>query len=135
LVVDDEGDLVVSCERLLRSRGWAVTTADTCRGALATLADRPPPALALVDLRLPDGDGHDVLRAATAIGTPVIVITAFGSSATRRAVLDEGAAGFLAKPFSTRDLLELVRSTAGDPSGPASAAPSAPCPPHPGIHC
>ena len=60
------------------------------------------------------------MRAALAVGTRVIMVTGYGSAATRRLTLDEGAAGFLAKPFSSHELLALVRTVAGDV---------------PGIHC
>jgi DNA-binding response OmpR family regulator len=117
LVVEDERDLAVTCERLLRRVGWRVVTAGTREEALLALAGAPPPALAIVDRQLPDGDGLDVLRAALAVGTPVIMVTGYGSAATRRLTLDEGAAGFLAKPFSSHELLALVRTVAGNGPG------------------
>jgi DNA-binding response OmpR family regulator len=138
LVVDDERDLAATCQRLLSRRGWNVVTAASREAALTVLARTPRPVLAIVDRQLPDGDGLDVLRAALAIDTPVIMVTGYGSAATRRLALDEGAAGFLAKPFSTQDLLELVRRIVGDASGTAAAPvnlPPAPDPRRPGIHC
>jgi len=138
LVVDDERDLAATCQRLLSRRGWNVVTAGTREAALTALARTPRPVLAIVDRQLPDGDGLDVLRAALAIDTPVIMVTGYGSAATRRLALDEGAAGFLAKPFSSHDLLELVRRIVGDASGTVAAPanlPPAPDPPRPGIHC
>jgi DNA-binding response OmpR family regulator len=138
LVVDDERDLAATCERLLRRRGWNVVTAGSRETALSVLARPPRPVLAIVDRQLPDGDGLDVLRAALAIQTPVIMVTGYGAAATRRLVFDEGAAGFLAKPFSSHDLLELVRRIVGDGSGTAAAPairPPAPDQPRPGIHC
>ena len=137
LVVDDERDLAVTCARLLSRRGWRVMTTGTREEALAALIGDPRPSLAIVDRQLPDGDGLDVLRAARAAGTPVIMVTAYGSAATRRLALDEGAAGFLAKPFSSHDLLALVHNLVGDASG-SKAGPPGPSPtgipPHPGIH-
>jgi DNA-binding response OmpR family regulator len=137
LVVDDERDLVATCVRLLGRQGWHVVGAGTCAEALRALAAEPRPTLAIVDRQLPDGDGLDIMRAARATQTPVIVMTGFGSSAARRRALQEGAAGFLAKPFSTQDLLALVGTLAGDASGtgagPSTGSPSAP-PPRPGIH-
>ena len=54
--------------------------------------DRAPrPVLAIVDRQLPDGDGLDVLSAALAITTPVIMVTGYGSATTRRLALEEGA--------------------------------------------
>ncbi len=138
LVVDDERDLAATCQRLLSRRGWNVVTAGTREAALTVLARASRPALAIVDRQLPDGAGLDVLRAARAIDTPVIMVTGYGSAATRRLALDEGAVGFLAKPFSTQDLLELVRRIVGDASGTAAAPanlPPAPDQPRSGIHC
>ena len=117
LVVEDERDLAVTCERLLRRVGWRVVTAGTREEALLALAGAPHPALAIVDRQLPDGDGLDVLRAALAVGTPWIMATGYGSAATRRRTRDEGAAGFLAKPFSSHELLALVRTVAGNGPG------------------
>jgi two-component system response regulator MprA len=133
LVVDDERDLAATCERLLTRRGWNVVIAGTREAALIALGRSPRPVLAIVDRQLPDGDGLDVLRAALALATPVIMVTGYGSAATRRVALDEGAAGFLAKPFSTHDLLELVHRTLG--GGPGPTPPPTPDGPRPGIHC
>jgi DNA-binding response OmpR family regulator len=138
LVVEDERDLAATCERLLGRLGWRVVTAGTREAALLALAAKPRPALAIVDRQLPDGDGLDVLRAAVATGMPVIMITGYGSAATRRLTLDEGAAGFLAKPFAARELLDLVRAIAGNGPGADDAPPLTPPPPRPpapGIHC
>jgi DNA-binding response OmpR family regulator len=138
LVVDDERDLATTCERLLRRRGWNVVIAGSRETALTALARTPRPVLAIVDRQLPDGDGLDVLRAAVAIDTPVIMVTGYGSAATRRLVLDEGAAGFLAKPFSSHDLLELVRRIVGDACGTVTAPanlPPAPDQARSGLHC
>ncbi len=134
LVVDDETDLAATCARLLSRRGWLVMTTGTREEALAALIGDPRPILAIVDRQLPDGDGLDVLRAARAVGTPVIMVTGYGSAATRRLALEEGAAGFLAKPFASHDLLELVRTIAGEAAG-LEPGPPAVDRPRPGIHC
>ena len=120
LLVEDEPDLAATCERLLSRRGWRVLMVGTRGGGLAALAGPIRPALAIIDRRLPDGDGFDVLRAARAAGTPVIVVTGHGSPGVRQAALEEGAAAFLTKPFSARDLVDLVHSIAGDPERPLS---------------
>ena len=120
LLVEDEQDLATACARLLRRLGWRVVMVGTRDDALLALADQPPPALAIVDRQLPDGDGLEILRAALSVGTRVIMVTGYGLPATRRLTLEEGAAAFLAKPFSSHELLTLVRAVAGDV---------------PGIHC
>ena len=115
LVVDDEHDLAMTCQRLLTRGGWQVVTVGTCGAALAALTAGAPPVLAIVDRHLPDGDGLDVLRAARDRGARVIVISGETSQSHRDTTLAEGAAGFLGKPFTARQFLDLVHVVAGDP--------------------
>jgi DNA-binding response OmpR family regulator len=131
LVVDDERDLLVTCERLLKRLGWRVVTATTRGEALIALSAQPRPRLAIVDRQPADGDGLDVLHEAMASSTPVIVITGGNALETRRLTREAGAAGFLAKPFSAHDFLALVRSIVGDPSGPDGKLPPRPVHPAP----
>lgn len=109
LVVDDEPDFASTYERLLRRKGHGVVAAATKRAGLAALAAERLD-LVIADLRLPDGDGLDVVRAArkTAVPTPVIVITGFASEASRQASLAAGASAYLAKPFSASTFAALV---------------------------
>jgi DNA-binding response OmpR family regulator len=137
LVVDDERDLAATCQRLLSRRGWGVVLAASRAAAAAILAVPPPPVLAIVDRQLPDGDGVDVLRVALRFGIPVIIATGFGTAATRRLSLEEGAAGFLSKPFSAHELLDLVHRIVGDGAGPVAApaiVPPSPPPPRLGLY-
>ena len=101
LVVDDEPDMVVSYERLLRRRGFEVLTAGTRREGMDLLRGRPL-ALLVCDVRLPDGDGIDVVRAAKALDPrpPAVVVTGYGSSAGRQIALAAGASAYLTKPVT-----------------------------------
>jgi len=115
LVVDDEADLVTTYERLLQRRGYRVVSAGSCRDGLL-LVERGPLALVVTDLRLPDGDGLDIVRAARATApypTPSIVVTGFASEASRAAALAAGASGYLAKPFGAAALVSLVEGMLG----------------------
>ena len=109
LVVEDEVDLAVTFDRLLRRQGYRVVTAASRAEGLKAI-ESAPPALVIADLRLPDGDGLDIIRAAHARTpqVPVIVVTAFASQAARDAALASGASAFLAKPFPASALLQLV---------------------------
>jgi two-component system repressor protein LuxO len=109
LVVDDEADLAVSYDRLLRREGYRVVTAASRVEGLEAL-ESAAPALIIADLRLPDGDGLDLVRAARARDpqVPVIVVTAFASRAARDAAFAAGVSAFLAKPFPASALLRLV---------------------------
>jgi len=111
LVVDDETDFLATYERLLRRQAYDVVTVTSRAAGLAALAGEPLD-LVISDLRLPDGDGLDVVRAARDARdpVPVIVITGYPSDETRRAALAAGATMFLAKPFVAAVLLAAIRS-------------------------
>lgn len=115
LIIDDEVDLLQTYERVLRRLGYDVITAELGQTGLAIAGSRQV-SLIIVDLRLPDMDGLDVVRAMSARPDPppVIVITGFASAATRRAALEAGAIGYLSKPFSVLALIALVRDILGD---------------------
>lgn len=112
LVVDDEADLITTYERLLRRGGYRVVTAGT-RGAGLAIVEREPLALLITDLRLPDGDGLELVRAVRQlpVATPAIVVTGFASEASRTAALAAGAAAYLAKPFGASAFVSLVQNT------------------------
>jgi len=116
LVVDDEADFLATYERLLRRQGYRTITAGSRQAALAAL-DGDPLALIIADLRLSDGDGLDVVRAACARlrPPPVIVVTGFASEQSRREALAAGATAYLAKPFSTSALTSLIREALAEP--------------------
>lgn len=110
LVVDDEADFLATYERLLRRQGYDVLTATSRAAGLAALAGEPL-HLVISDLRLPDGDGLDVVRAARDARepAPVIVVTGYPSDETRRAASAAGATTLLAKPFAAAVLLAAIR--------------------------
>lgn len=117
LVVEDEKDLVATYERLLRRQGCSVTAAGTLHDGLAALDSRRF-ALVIADLRLPDGNGLDVVRAARerADGPPVIVVTGFASAQSRREAMDAGATAYITKPFSALALASLIQEVLAAPS-------------------
>ncbi len=109
LVVEDEPDMAVTYERVLRRAGHRVVTAVSCAEGIRLL-ESVRPRLVISDLRLPDGDGLEIIRAARKLdpAPPVIAVTAFALRTTRQAALDSGAQAFLAKPFNMAKLLNLV---------------------------
>ena len=112
LVVDDEADFVANYQRLLRRRGYRVVSAGS-RGDGLVIVEREPLALIITDLRLPDGDGLELVRAAQRLPTPTpsIVVTGFASEASRMAALAAGASAYLAKPFAAASFISLVEKT------------------------
>ena len=121
LVVDDEADFLATYERLLRRQGYHVVVATTRAAGVAAVASEHPDVV-ISDLRLPDGNGLDVVRAARSMPEPpsVIVITGYPSSETRHAALAAGATAFLAKPFAAAGLLAAIRSSLPDGAGSAT---------------
>ncbi len=111
LTVDPQADLLVTYYRLLSRRGYRVITAPT-RAAGLLAVEREAPSLVISDLRLPDGDGLDIVRAARSRVPPALAIIVSGVSAApyRRAALAAGASDFLPKPFAAGALLDLIQS-------------------------
>lgn len=118
LVVDDEPNIVLSFEFLLKQVGYDVRTARDGEEALASIAEFKP-GLVLLDVMMPKRDGFDVCR--TIRATPdwadvrVIMLTARGSDGDRAQGLAAGADEYITKPFSTRDVVEKVRALVGAP--------------------
>jgi CheY-like chemotaxis protein len=112
LVVDDEPDLVVTCERLLQRIGHTALRAHNGPDAMA-LIDRESPDLVVADLRLPGADGLAVARHARGHipPIPVILITAYDSPQARSAARESGVGTYLAKPFSNAAFLDAVLQT------------------------
>jgi len=110
LVVDDEPDLVATCERLLQRVGHTPLRAHTGLEAMA-LIDRERPDLVVADLRLPGADGLTVTRHARRQipPIPVILITGYDSPQARRAASESGVDAYLAKPFSNADFIDAIR--------------------------
>jgi len=109
LIVDDEENLSYSLQLGLRRAGHETRVADTVASALAECA-RKAPALALVDVQLPDGDGIQLIAQLRAQGfdLPVVVITAFGTVATAVAAMKQGAMDFIQKPVSIEEVCLVV---------------------------
>jgi two-component system KDP operon response regulator KdpE len=109
LVVDDDPAILKSIRRALEGQGYTVDTRDTAAGAVAAAAAMSP-AVVLLDLVLPDGDGISVCRAIRRDqAMPVIVLSAVGDDRKKVEALDEGADDYLTKPFSLNELLARVR--------------------------
>jgi CheY-like chemotaxis protein len=109
LVVDDEADFLATYRRLLVRPDRVVITAATVPEALEALRHHAP-ALVITDLRLPDGDGLEIVRAARALPVPppVVVVTGFGSAQSRREAASAGAVAYVTKPFSLPALVKLT---------------------------
>ena len=111
LVIDDEADIRELLDLTLVRMGLSADCAGTVAEARAFL-ERERYNLCLTDMRLPDGDGLQVVRliGERYAATPVAVITAFGSADNAVAALKAGAFDYLAKPVALDQLRSLVKS-------------------------
>ncbi|MCB1917758.1 MAG: sigma-54-dependent Fis family transcriptional regulator [Rhodocyclaceae bacterium] len=109
LIVDDEDDIRELIELSLIRLGLACDATGTVTDAKALLADKPY-RLCLTDMRLPDGDGLDLVEHIQVEhpGLPVAVITAYGSMDAAIRALKGGAFDFVSKPIELKALRELV---------------------------
>jgi two-component system, OmpR family, alkaline phosphatase synthesis response regulator PhoP len=124
LIVDDEAKILRLARDYLEHAGFAVSTADAGKAALAT-ARGAKPDLIVLDLGLPDLDGLDVIRALRKeSNVPIIVLTARGDESDKLVGLELGADDYLTKPFSPKELVARVRAvlrrTENALSGPSS---------------
>lgn len=112
LVVDDEPDLRLLVRMTLEGSGYTVEEAGTAEEALRRVGDVKP-QLILLDIRLPDAEGFDVLRSLRATDefatVPVVMMSAHSSPPTLRRAEAIGSHDYLIKPFKYDDLLDLVR--------------------------
>lgn len=110
LICDDEPNIVVSLEFLMRRQGHEIRVAGDGDAALATVAEFDPD-LVLLDLMLPGRDGYEVCQTLRASGhrMKIIMLTAKGREAEVAKGLAVGADDYVTKPFGTQDLVARVQ--------------------------
>ena len=123
LVVDDEPQIQRFLKPALTAAGFDVETAATAAEAKRLAATRAP-ALIVLDLGLPDGDGKAVIETVRAFSAvPIIVLSARDQEIEKIAALDLGANDYVEKPFGIGELLARIR-VALRQAGPAEVAPA-----------
>jgi DNA-binding response OmpR family regulator len=112
LVVDDEPNIVLSLEFLMKQAGFQVRTASDGEAALAAIAAELPD-LMLLDVMMPRKNGYEVCQAVRANpdwkGIRIIMLTAKGREVEREKGLALGADDYITKPFSTQEVVDRVR--------------------------
>jgi two-component system response regulator RegA len=126
LLVDDDAPFRQRLARAMESRGFLVTAAETAEEAIA-ISRRNPPAFAVVDLRLGNGNGLDVVEVLhqTRPEARVVMLTGYGNIATAVAAVKHGAVDYLSKPADADDvaaaLLAHPLAKPAPPENPMSA--------------
>lgn len=117
LIVDDDPNIVISLEFLMKREGFDVAVAMDGEAALQSMAERAPD-IVLLDIMMPKKDGYEVcqqIRATPAWDSvKVVMVTAKGRDTERSKGLAMGADAYVTKPFSTKDLAQQVRQLLGD---------------------
>lgn len=111
LLVEDDPDLAVTTQRLLGRQKYVVDIAETLQIAKAAVLDNNY-EIVLLDRRLPDGDGTDLIKFARDkhIETRFLVLSALGDLGQRIEGLDLGADDYMVKPFEPDELLARIRA-------------------------
>lgn len=110
LVIDDEPQIRRFLDISLRAQGYVVALAESGRAGLAELAAHGAD-LVVLDIGLPDLDGHDVLAELRQWSqVPVIMLTVRDGEAEKVAALDGGANDYVTKPFGVQELMARIRS-------------------------
>jgi two-component system response regulator RegA len=109
LIVEDDKSFLQRLAKALESRGFAVTTAESVAEGLMQL-EQSPPAFAVVDMRLQDGNGLEVISALKRRRPDArgIVLTGYGNIATAVTAVKLGAVDYLAKPVDADDVLAAL---------------------------
>ena len=109
LVVEDDHTMADLLAELAREAGFDARTATNCRGALDEIARQPPEVL-FTDLRLPDGDGVEIIRAAKRLTAdiPAVLITGYASVPDVVAAFRAGALDLLTKPFEPAQIIQVL---------------------------
>ena len=115
LIIDDEPTVRQSCERIFAERGYEVETAASAKEGLAR-ALRGYFDCALIDLKLPDMDGMEIVRNARAKrgNMAVLVITGYGTAETAAEATRLGVSAYIYKPFTPQELVTAVENAVQD---------------------
>ena len=110
LVIDDESQIRKLLEITLQSNDYKVTETASARDGLIMAANHPPDMI-LLDLGLPDENGHSVLKKLREwYNKPILILSVNSSEEDIVKALDNGANDYLIKPFRTGELLARIRS-------------------------
>ena len=111
LLVDDDEPFLKRLAKAMEKRGFAVETSDSVAGGKAIATARPP-AYAVVDVRLGDGNGLDVVEVLRARrpDSRIVVLTGYGAIATAVAAVKIGATDYLSKPADANDITNALLS-------------------------
>jgi CheY-like chemotaxis protein len=111
LAIDDENDVLLIIKTALSGQGYEILTASNGYDGLALAEDQKPDVI-LLDLRMPEMDGMEVLEQLRdnekTQSIPVIVLTGISDKTKIREALDKGITYYIVKPFECQDLISKI---------------------------
>ncbi len=119
LIVDDDKPFLTRVARAMEGRGFQVETAESVEEAVAKAREKPP-AFAVVDMRLGDGNGLDVVKAIREKRDDcrTIILTGYGNIATAVTAVKLGAIDYLSKPADADEIYAALTRTTGQRAAP-----------------
>jgi two-component system response regulator RegA len=119
LIVDDDKPFLTRLARAMESRGFEVETAESVEEAVAKAKLRAP-AFAVIDMRLGDGNGLDVVQAIRdrRADARTIILTGYGNIATAVTAVKLGAVDYLSKPADADDVYAALTRSGGEKAAP-----------------
>ncbi|MFL2801305.1 MAG: ActR/PrrA/RegA family redox response regulator transcription factor [Paracoccaceae bacterium] len=126
LILDDDEPFTRTLKRAMERRGFEVKTLLSVKEGLEYV-NKSPPAYAIIDLRLEDGNGLDIVEALRSKRpeSSIVVLTGYGAIATAVAAVKIGAVDYLAKPADANDIVAALLTTRDNkpppPENPMSA--------------
>ena len=120
LLVDDDKPFLTRLARAMEARGFSVDTAESVEEAVAK-AKAVAPAYAVVDMRLGDGNGLDVVAAIreSRADARTVILTGYGNIATAVTAVKLGAIDYLSKPADADDIFAALTRTVGERAAPS----------------
>lgn len=110
-MVEDDSSIALAYKIRLSASGYKVLLANDVTSALA-IAEKHTPTVSLLDMNLPDGNGLDLMEALLArvppLSTVFVIMSASYDAKLRQDAVARGAVAFLEKPFSSRELFNLL---------------------------
>lgn len=107
LIIEDEADLRLLLRLSLAGEAYVILEAATGAAGAALWPDAD---LVLLDIRLPDVNGLDLVRSLPATETPVVAMSAHAGRETRAQAIEAGCAAYLTKPFTSEELYDTIRT-------------------------
>lgn len=119
LIIDDDRPWLTRLAKSMEGRGFNVMTAETVAEGLAIVRENPP-AYAVVDMRLDDGNGLSVIEALHAVrpDARALILTGYGNLASAVNAMRLGAIDYLAKPADADNIYDALMAVSGEKAAP-----------------